>query len=280
MPQLKCKNCGRLEGKNEWFKSAESIEKCETCRKEDAEAEKNKAVALKEKELSIEKEKAVALKEKELSIEKEKAVALKEKELSIEKEKSALKEKELTIEKEKALALKEKELTVKKEQALAELASKERQHEKDLEYKKWEGQNRKAIDEESRRSGHEMKLKEMAQAQAAKKEEIELRTKGQLEVEKAKASALTKLADIETTRLKAEERRLELMQPIIQKMIEKGDHIDKIQSLVASMLIPSTNFQPAISVGDSLASKPGDKDTPEAYSDIGNVNENIEDSSQ
>uniref|UniRef100_A0A1X7TJL9 Uncharacterized protein n=1 Tax=Amphimedon queenslandica TaxID=400682 RepID=A0A1X7TJL9_AMPQE len=52
MPQIKCNTCGQLEGKSEWFKITQSIDKCKSCRKQDADAEKDKALELQQQQLA------------------------------------------------------------------------------------------------------------------------------------------------------------------------------------------------------------------------------------
>ena len=272
MPQTKCITCGRFEGKSEWFKRTQSIQKCETCKKEEEEKarkEHDEALALKDKELAIEKEKAV-LKDTELAIEKEKAVASKEKEL---------------IQKEKEVALQDNEIS-----------SAERKQEKDLAYKKWEIEVKRAENEEKRKLEHKLKLEEKEQSHAAKKEEIELQKKASLEIIESerkakvevatiKAETLKDFSNVEMERLKtvkeAEDRRFKLVQPLM-KQVESGQaDIDKVQSLLESLqkvLIPSTTFQ-SISASEPLASRM-DKEFPEpdVYSADKNVNENIDDS--
>uniref|UniRef100_A0A1X7TQG3 Uncharacterized protein n=1 Tax=Amphimedon queenslandica TaxID=400682 RepID=A0A1X7TQG3_AMPQE len=57
MPQVKCLNCGRIEGESGWFKSAQSIGKCRLCRKEEMDAEKEKELALKDRDMTFKEHK-------------------------------------------------------------------------------------------------------------------------------------------------------------------------------------------------------------------------------
>ena len=219
MPQVKCKTCGKQEGKKEWFKSPQSIDKCEACKKAAADEAKELAVA-------VEKEKA-ASKEKELTIEKE----IKEKELAIEKEKTALKDKELAIEKEKAAALKDK------------IAADERKQE----YNKWNFEVQTKKDEESRQSNHEMKLKEIEKSSAAQKEEIQLKKEAQLEIvehQGEKAAEVAKIfAQVELEKVKAIRESNDNRFQLVLKMIESGNVDYKtVQSLAPSTI--QFNFTP------------------------------------
>uniref|UniRef100_A0A1X7TJW6 Uncharacterized protein n=1 Tax=Amphimedon queenslandica TaxID=400682 RepID=A0A1X7TJW6_AMPQE len=169
----------------------------------------------------------------------EKCKTCQDRELYIEKEKAATKEKVFAIEKEKAVA----ELDLKEK----EISFEERKYEKDLARTRLQIEAQKAKDD----SDHQKHLE--------RKEELEL-----------KISALSKVGEIDKRRLEAEDRRLKMAQEIIQN----GQDIDKVQSLLASLVMPSACFQP-ISVSDPKANS--GKESPDAFSDIGNVNENIED---